>query len=290
MALSVIVTSYESPETLERCLQSISEQPQATQILVSDCSRVNPAGFLSIRFPSVRFQHFDTPQSVPMLRWGAMGEVRGEVVAFAEARCVPSSSWCKELLEAHQKNPECPAVGGSVALYEPAELFAQAIYLCEYSAFAPPVMSGPTQFISGANFSYKRSAIEDAASFQGEWETVLHQQWIRQGKKMWQSEACVSFENSMSIQQGIRQRWHYGRGYAADRVREASAARRLVFAVISLALPALLLARMARDCSRKGLLPIFFRSFAWTVILTIAWSWGETTGYLFGKSSAQRIF
>ncbi len=290
MALSVIVTSYESPGTLERCLQSLSQQNEATHIIVKDCSRVNPAGHLRIAFPTVWFQHFDTPQSVPILRWTPSHLPPSDIVAFTEARCVPSPTWCGDLIAAHQAYPDARAIGGIVALREPADRFSQAVYLVEYSAFAPPMRTGAVKSISGANFSYIREAFEEAGQSPGEWETALHQRWADEGKMLWQSEARVTFENSMSIPQGIRQRVHYGRGYAADRVRGASVVKRVGFAFVSLALPALLLVRIARDCSRKGLLRVLLPSLGWTVVLVIAWSWGETAGYLFGKSSGARIF
>lgn len=52
MALSVIVTSYESPATLRRCLRALSEQAEASEIVVSDCSSKNPSSVLEPEFPA----------------------------------------------------------------------------------------------------------------------------------------------------------------------------------------------------------------------------------------------
>src|SRR5450432_611124 len=72
MALSVIVTSYESPGTLRLRLRSLVTQGEAREIVVSDCSTRQPARFLQTEFPGVRFLQFDEVRSVPQLRWAAL--------------------------------------------------------------------------------------------------------------------------------------------------------------------------------------------------------------------------
>ena len=288
MALSVIVTSYESPVTLRECLRSLVAQMREGEIVVSDCSRINPAAALKDEFPGVRFLYFDGPQSVPALRWAAFAKTTGDLVAITEARCIPAATWSERLKAAHGKAPESPVVGGTVSLPKGASLFDSALYFCEYGAFAPPLREGPATAVSGANLSYRREAL--AAAETGEWETVMHREWVASGKQLWQSQACVEFHNSMSIANALRQRWHYGRGYAADRVNGASWPVRLGLAIASLALPALLCARMARDSARKLSLLTFLRALGWILVLTVAWSAGETVGYVAGKSRTARIF
>src|SRR5438270_12264616 len=109
--LSVIVASYNAPETLRRCLESISQQPEAREIIVADCSPTDPAGELGKVFPKVRFLHFDTKMTIPELRWAAFRVTSGEIVAATEARCVPSSTWCSEMLRAHERALDSPGIG-----------------------------------------------------------------------------------------------------------------------------------------------------------------------------------
>ncbi len=288
MALSVVVTSFESPDTLRKCLESLASQAEATEIVVSDCSTLNPALLLQQRFPRVRFLHSAEQRSVPWLRWAGFAVTHGSLIAATEARCVPSASWCRQLIAAHQRSPVSPVVGGTVTIASGASLFDYALYLCEYGAYAPPVQEGPAESVSGANLSYRREALQQLT--ENEWETAQHQRWCREGRQLWQSSATVEFHNSMSVSNALRQRWHYGKGYAADRVEHSSLPVRMALGVASLALPALLCSRIARHCARRGSLQQFAPSLGWILLLTVAWSCGEMAGYLGGKPTAARIF
>ena len=292
MGLSVIVTSYESPETLRRCLESLSAQPEAEEILVADCSAVDPARELEPLFPRAHFLHFGKPRSVAALRWAAYFQTRGETVAAIEARCVPSETWCGELLRAHREFPETPAIGGPVAIARPATAFDLGLYFCEYASFAPPLPEGEAGKISGANLSYKRAALEDARDLleAGASETLLHDRWLRQGRRLRLAAAAVTFVNSLSPAEAIRQQFHYGRGYAADRARGEGAPRRLLRAVAAAALPVVLLARQSRAAIRAGRGGDLLRALLWTALLDLAWSAGELTGYLRGAGAGPPIF
>ena len=173
-----------------------------------------------------------------------------------------------------------------------ADSFDFALYLCEYGAYAPPVREGLVEKISGANLSYKRRALMECADAmnRGEWETLLHERWVHAGKQLWQSGASVKFRNSMPVLDALKQRWHYGRGYAFDRVQDSSWFTRLGLGIASLGLPVLLLGRLGRDCAKKNLFARLGRSIGWVVALTIAWSWGETAGYLGGRPRGIQIF
>ena len=100
--LSVIVTSYESPQVLEQCLEALSAQADVAEIVVADCSRRDPGGSLGERFPAVRFLHFNEPRTVPRLRWAALPETSGEIVGAIEARTIPTTDWAARILAAHR--------------------------------------------------------------------------------------------------------------------------------------------------------------------------------------------
>ena len=292
MALSVIVTSYESPASLEKCLQALYVQVEAANIVVSDCSAVNPGAALQRQFPRVQFLHFEGKHSVPELRWMALPHTSEAIIAAVEARCVPSVTWCSELLAAHALWPECPAIGGPVFLPPQASPFAWGLSFCEYGMFAPPIEVGLAPALSGANLSYKREALQAASDLTscGEWETLLHQRWLSQGRVLGMCAASVTFFNSMSKKTALRQRWHYGRGFAADRVRGKVTAIRLFYAAAAFVLPALLTWRLAVAAQRKGLLVPFLQASAWVMLLNAFWGFGEVAGYLAGKSSEPTNF
>ncbi|MEP7132730.1 MAG: hypothetical protein ABI914_06165, partial [Acidobacteriota bacterium] len=88
----------------------------------------------------------------------------------------------------------------------------------------------------------------------------------------------------------LRQRFHYGRGYAADRVRGRGVPVRILFALASPLLPALLLRRLGAAAARSRRGRDFLRALPWTLALTVAWSFGEFAGYVSGAPSRSQIF
>ena len=290
MQISVIVTSYQSAQSLERCLASLCGQ--AAEIVVVDCSAVNPALELGARFPAVRFLHFREKRTVPEMRWAALKETTGEVVAAVESRCVPDGDWCAKLAAAHEAHPEAPAVGGPVRLADGAPVRDRAIYLCEYGAFAPPLEEGPAAEISGANLSYKRAALMECRDLleAGRWEALVHARWLEQGRRLWLSGAGVGFRNGMSLGDTLRQRFHYARSYAADRVAGRPKGEALLRGSTAPLLPAVLLGRLWGYCGRKGLRPMMVKSLAWIALFQAAWSAGECAGYVLGASKERHIY
>ena len=288
MLLSVIVTSYNSPETLLECLSSLVKQPAAGEIVVADCSPELPAELQS-RFPNIRLLHFPERTRVPRMRWTALRETRGEIVAAVEARCVPSENWCQILVDAHQKHPEAPAIGGPVSL-RPDSAISEGLYFAEYGLYAPPLTEGPAHEISGANLSYKRRFLNDSRDLldAGHWETHLHLRWVAAGHMLWMSQAAVRFQNSMQPGTILRQRFHYGRGYGAARF--TASGPRLLHAAMTPLLPCVLTLRLARSAFAKGMGRRFLRAVGWTFLFESAWSLGEAIGYLFGASSSDEVF
>jgi hypothetical protein len=290
--LSVIVTSYGSPDVLKKCLASLGAQPSAWEIVVSDCSPESPELALGGLFPDVRFLHSKKTLTVPELRWGALRECKGDLVAAVEGRCVPSDTWCSDLVRAHETFPDAPAVGGPVDIARPASAFDLGLYFSEYGAFAPPLAEEPVTRISGANLSYKRFRLEENPDLlgSGAWETLLHDRWTAAGLRLRLSSARVTFQNTLSRRAALAQRFHYGRGYASDRVAGAGILERLLHAGFCPLLPFLLIARVVEPARRSGMSRDLVRALPWLLALDAAWSAGELVGYLFGKSAARRIF
>src|SRR5262249_10916438 len=134
-------------------------------------------------------------------------------------------------------------------------------------------------------------ALEQASDLldSGAWETLLHERWVREGRRLFLCPASVVFRNTMGRARAILQRFHYGRCYAADRVARDRAGVRLLFAAASLLLPFLLTARAAL----RALTPWrrrFLRALPWLAFLNTVWSLGELTGYLTGKPGSPRNF
>src|SRR6478672_4707020 len=182
MAASVIVTSYNSHDILVRCLDALQGQP-CSEIVVADCSDINPEPMLTARFPTVQLVRFSQTVAVPVMRWAALRKTKSEIILAVEARCIPASDWVEKLIEAHADNPDSPAIGGAVSNNPKANLFDWALFFCEYGHYATPLPSAQSPDISGANLSYKRTALMSEMDLlnAGSWETLLHLRWRERG-------------------------------------------------------------------------------------------------------------
>lgn len=280
MRVSVIVVSYRSPGTLARCLEALLADEGAAEIVVADCSPQPPA---IPSDPRVRLLHHAQPMSVPKLRWAALDATTGDVIAATEARMIPCRGWASKLGRAHATH-HAPAIGGAVD-FEGTSLFDRGLYWAEYGRFAPPITEGPSNDLSGANLSFKRAALDGLDT--SRWETHLFARWRKAGTPPRLIDAPVTFVNGMSVARAFRQRFDYGRGFAAARV---SGVKRLAYAVLSPALPVVLTARHVRAAVNRGRFGDLLPSIAWTAALETAWSAGEAVGYLAGPPRKDVIY
>ena len=282
MALSVIVTAYRSAATLRACLERLRNDPDVSQILVADCSEE------ATELP-VAVRRFPAPTEVPVMRWAMLPEVTGEVVACLEGRCVPQAGWGRAILAAHAAHPDAPGIGGAVASDEDATWLDTVVWFCEYAAYAPPLADAPAREISGAHLTYKAAALRERTALlaTGAWETQLHIHWHALGQEIRTIPAIVTFRNSMSWSDFARQRFQYGRGYAAAR---NNGFRRLLYGLMVPALPFLLTFRTAAAAGRAGRMTSFLMCLPGIFFFHTMWSGGELLGYWFGDSGKQHNY
>jgi len=285
MAASVIVTSYNSLDTLRKCLKALSLQ-ECGQIVVADSSGEDPAPTLQGEFPLIEFQRFPVGTAVPVMRWAALKRCRYDIVLAVEARCVPEPGWAKALEDAHFRYPEVPAIGGSVSAGGSPSPFDWGLFFCEYGRFAPPLPTAEASDLSGANLSYKKRMLERESDLlsTGAWETLFHLRWRTQGLRLMTVPAQVAFQNSMRPLVALQQRFHYGRGYAGSR------ARRWAYLPIAPLLPFVLTWRIFGAAARGDYASHVPAAALWVIGLTMAWSCGELVGYVAGPGRASKNF
>ena len=56
---------------------------------------------------------------------------------------------------------------------------------------------------------------------------ACHQRWLDRGLSLHMTPALVTFENAMDLATALKQRFHYGRGYGAERLKRAGKLARL---------------------------------------------------------------
>ena len=257
-----------------------------------DCSDSDPGESLRSRFPGVAFHHFGRKLSIPELRREGIRVATGEIVALTESWMTPSRGWVVALRDAHGRSPDVAVVGGPIAFPcegETAPLLAWADYFSEYGEHAPGITTPElllAENISGANCSYKRWALEACRDLieQAAWEPRIHQRLRHGGHRLMRTAAArVCYHKPLRLAELLRQRFHYGRGHGAERVRDSPWITRLARGAAAPIVPWVLLGRLWRILRPiPGVRTRFLAATGWILALNAAWATGEAVGAWFG--------
>ncbi|HEX9015280.1 MAG TPA: glycosyltransferase [Chloroflexota bacterium] len=285
-ALSVVIASQNARASVVACLASLRAQDPngLVEIVVVDNSRDGTARVIAEKFPDVRLIGVAGPRLIPEL-WGLGAKsVRGEVVAFTTAHCVPDERWLAETRRLHQS--EHAAIGGAIENDPSSSLAEWAVYFCRYAQYMLPFAPHLAEQVPADNASYKLWALEKyvdpgSAEF---WEFEVNRRLHRDGHSLLLTpQILVKQERSFGVWDFCAQRLAHGRIFGAARVAAASKARRVLYLASSPLIPPVFLVKLARQVLGKGRhRREFLLSFPIVTLFVLCWSLGESLGYLFG--------
>jgi hypothetical protein len=286
--LSVVVASVNGWDVLEPTLRALDVQPERDrmEVIVVETLGGEVRERLRDHRPSVVLIESER-QPIPRLRHRGVCRARGRVVAILEDHGKVAFGWAATVLEAH-RGP-WGAVGGAVENGKDG-LVNWAVYFCEYTPYMYPVAEGETHDLPGNNIAYKRPHLLRHADvlLQGQWESWINDRLRADGVPIASTNAMVVHHiKPFRLGYFLVQRFHFARSYAGMRRVDQSPARRLAYGLGSLALPALLTARVARTVLRKRrhLGRFVLVSPLVALFLTVG-AVGEMIGYLFGPGAS----
>jgi hypothetical protein len=99
----------------------------------------------------------------------------------------------------------------------------------------------------------------------------------------------VLYQHRLGLRMGpaLRERYVWGRSYAATRARLAGAPKRAFWAAFSPLLPALMLGRMTLTAlGKRRNFGAYLKALPFTAALVLSWSCGELAGYVTGRATA----
>jgi hypothetical protein len=250
--LSVVVASVNGWDVLEPTLEALDAQPERDRMEVIVVEAVGGAlrQQLRDRRPAVVLIE-SARQAIPRLRHQGVCRARGPIVAILEDHGRVAADWAATILEAHRE--PWGAVGGAVENGQDG-LVNWAVYFCEYTPYMNPVPDGTAADLPGNNIAYKRPHLLRHASVleQGQWESWINDRIRADGVPIASTPAMVVHHiKPFRLGYFLVQRFHFARSYAGMRRPGQSPARRVVYGVGSLALPAVLMARIVRTVLRK---------------------------------------
>jgi hypothetical protein len=288
--ISVVIVSLAGGTYLERCLNAVFRQEEAgePEIIVPCDSRLELVSEWQHRFPQVRFLKLSGKRTFAELRSTGFQNASAGIIALTEDQCIPDPRWCSNVIDAHSLHRA--AVGGAVdkQLDPDDSSLNWAVYFCDYSRYSNPISEGAVDHLTDCNVSYDRETLMAISQV---WipefhETVVHAALQSRGERLWISpRIVVRQQRKMKLLQALRERYSFGRLFGSTRVRNSPAGIRMLYAVGSILLPALLTIRIAKNVSGKkryqsefvGCLPL-------VILLNTLWSFGEFVGYLTARA------
>jgi hypothetical protein len=304
--LSVVVaivsdtTGHPDTAHLEPCLEALQRQADAPAMEIVVPYHPSTSGIAEAqrRYPEVRFlevsdlktysgqggsrEHHDE------LRARGLAVARGKVIALIEDHGLAAPGWAQSLLEAHKGH--FAGVGGAIENGIDVPL-NWAVYFCDFLRYQNPLPAGESWLASDANVAYKRTALE---SIHPIWREVFHEASVNgalraRAEKLALAPGAIVYQHRQGLHFGgaMKERFVWGRSFAATRAGLAGGSRRAFWAVFSPLLPVLMMARMTMMAAqKKRTFGAFLRAMPLTASLAVSWSCGELTGYLTGRANA----
>lgn len=288
--VSVLIVSYNSGETIRRCLRSVLEQQTGREfeIIVVDSSTDGTGELVEREFPEVKVHRFSERKYAGGARNIGISVAEADIVAFIDADCLAAPDWLENIAKAH----ELPhlAIGGAIGNAEPQSMVGWAAYFCEFNKWMPGTPPQWMGDVAGASMTYKKQVIEQCGRFiEGCYcsDTDFHWRLSRDGVQVWFEPSIQVFHIGIgSLTSLLEHEFHHGRSFARIRLRGQgfSSFRRLVYVLLWPLVLCKLLARVTlRSIRTRAYLPQFLRSAPLTAVTLLSWTLGETVGYLDGS-------
>jgi glycosyltransferase involved in cell wall biosynthesis len=163
---SVIIPSYNSEATIEKCLESILGQafPGEFEVIVVDSSSDKTPDIIRSRYPSVQCHHFDRKTDPGTARNFGVSLAQGEILLFIDSDCIARPGWLYRLVSLHRQ-VKYGIVGGAVENANPGSVVSLSSYVAEFGDCLPAMREGPTRHLPTCNISYKRRIFEKYGGF-----------------------------------------------------------------------------------------------------------------------------
>jgi GT2 family glycosyltransferase len=290
-AMSVIITTPDSYETIEPLVRSLRSQTarDELEVVIAAPSAAALGGAVADlhSFRCWRIVELGALRTVAQAKTAGIRCATSPVVVLTEDHCFPDPGWAQALIEAHRG--DWAAVGPAMYNGNPQSLISWADFILGYGPWFSPPRADEVDLLPGHNTSYKRDLLlgygERLEALLGA-ESNLHQDLRARGYRLYLEPAAKAFHtNFTEPSRWIPYLFYSGRMFAAERGRNWQPLRRAGYCAGAWLIP---LVRLMR------LLPGFARTrpdlvagvFAPLLLALIIDAVGQGVGYALGAGQA----
>lgn len=298
----VICLTSGGREPIANCLEAlrISARDHRIECIVPYDTRLDGVAELALRFPWVQFvdarEEIETAglarlthEHHHMLRAVGLRRAHGRIIAMLEDHGPPDTGWCNAILEAHKSS--AAVVGGAVenAMDRPLNW---AAYYCDFGQFENPVPSGPAEWVTDINISYKREAL---LSVQNLWQKSFHEPTVNgalasRGELLILNPRQIIYETRTNLRllPALVERFVWGRSFAGVRAQQSGSLKRWMLAALSWMIPFVRGRRIVtRSLQRNRHVKQMLTALPAICLLETFWALGEFVGYVTARPSAK---
>ena len=167
--ISVIIPSYNSESTIQKCLDSLINQSYGGEyeIILVDSSVDSTPQIVSSQYPRIKLTHFDKKTDPGTARNIGIEESKGDLIALIDSDCVAAHDWLEKIDWTHKSHYNI--VGGVVNNGNANDdIVAWAGYIAEFRDFLPEQPKREVMHIPTCNISYKKDIFTKFGYFKGE--------------------------------------------------------------------------------------------------------------------------
>jgi hypothetical protein len=218
----------------------------------------------------------------------ALAQARGSYIAVMDAYCPPTRTWlsgCRRAI-----GERVPAFFGPVSIEQGLGHSAVTGYLVEYVQFGRPVARALRE-VPGNNFVFRSDLLDAQALEGGEFHKTFFVERLRAKglDPVYRDDVEIVYRKQYSPAHYLCRRYAHGRSFAALRSVGSGRSGKRFLALLTPALPALRVYRIARAvCPKPDLRRALIGQLGFVLCAETAWSFGECIGYLTARAGAHR--
>lgn len=170
MLISVVIPSYNSQDTIQKCLDSLANQSYEGEyeIILVDSSDDNTPEIVSSGYPHVKLIHLEKKTDPGTARNNGIQIAQGDILAFIDSDCTARPDWLERMVARHDSTYR--VVGGGINNANSAcDIVGWAGYMAEFREFLPTGTPREVIHIPTCNISYERAIFTKFGIFEGEY-------------------------------------------------------------------------------------------------------------------------